>query len=306
MTRARRGPAIEISAGRFQASTFLKLYWQRRALVIRGLFASWNDSFGPDDYAGLACRSDVDSRLVVTGEGRNGWRVRRGPQSARALRRLPRRGWTLLVEGAEQVHRRLLLLRRPFRFIPEWRFDDVMVSLAPPGGSVGAHVDSYDVFLIQGRGRRLWEVDSRAGDDCWPGLPLRVLRRFAPRRSERFILEPGDVLYVPPGLAHRGTTERSDDPVAVTYSVGFRAPTHGALAAATAAHLLAREAESDRPRLFSDPGRLPARGGGVEGGDVARLRAAVREALENLSEDDWRKIAGSALGGRRPEAARRS
>lgn len=296
----------EVSARAFRSAAFLRFYWQRRALVMRGLFASWRDTFGPDDYAGLACREDVESRLVRTAHARRPWRVSRGPFTNAALRGLPPSHWSLLIEGVEVRRPQLRELRRPFRFLPEWRFDDVMVSLSPVGGSVGPHVDSYDVFLIQGRGRRLWEVDPRAEDRNVRGLPLRILRRFAPRPSERFILETGDVLYVPPGLAHRGTTLDSPDPVAVTYSVGFRAPTAGALAAATAGHLLSGESARDRPRLFSDAGRPASRGTRLDPSDVRRLRDIVRREISGLDDADWRAIAETALLGKHRESRTRS
>lgn len=233
---------------------FLSRYWQRRPLLIRGALPDFRDPLDPDELAGLACEPEVQSRLVIERGGRRPWEVVHGPQDARRLRRLARTHWTLLVQEADRHVPALADLLELFDFVPRWRLDDVMVSFAPRHGSVGAHVDSYDVFLLQGRGRRRWQVDARAPEEYRPGLDLRVLRRFEPRRE--WVLSPGDLLYLPPGLAHRGTSLED----AFTYSIGFRGPSWKEQVAAFGQRLLAVTREDrwrDPPPTFPlEPGEI--------------------------------------------------
>jgi len=165
----------------------------------------------------LAARDDLESRLVLR-DGRR-WRVRHGPFAPRELKRLPRSGWTLLVQGIEQALPAARSLLDRFSFIPYARLDDVMVSYAPAGGGVGPHFDNYDVFLLQGEGRRRWRVSRQRDLDLVADAPLRILRRFRPARE--WITGPGDLLYLPPRCAHDGIAM---DGGCVTYSIGFRAP----------------------------------------------------------------------------------
>ena len=158
--------------GKLSVERFLRTYWQKEPRVVRGAFPGFKDPLSPDELAGLACERDVDSRLVIARGGRKPWQVIRGPQQPRALRKLPRSHWTLLVESVDRHSPRIEALASAFSFLPNWRMDDVMVSLAPNRGTVGAHIDSYDVFLIQGQGRRKWEVDRQATADYKPGLDL--------------------------------------------------------------------------------------------------------------------------------------
>jgi 50S ribosomal protein L16 3-hydroxylase len=259
-------------------------------LVVRGAFPNLKDPLTPDELAGLACEPYVDSRLVIERGGRKPWQVIRGPQNPRALRRLPRTHWTLLVESVDRHSRAIAELALAFSFLPAWRMDDVMVSLAPLHGTVGAHVDSYDVFLIQGQGRRRWEVDRRAAADYKPGLDLRILKRF--QVEDSWVLEPGDMLYVPPGVGHRGVTVPGNAEIALTYSIGFRAPTAADLLSTLLSRILAREA----PRLFSDPGRTPARDAHeIAGPDLTSLRRFLISELESQDPDQWILALGEAV-----------
>ncbi len=276
--------------GTLSASRFLKTYWQKQPLVVRGAFPGLKDPLTPDDLAGLSCEPDVDSRLVMARGGRRPWQVIRGPQRAAGLRKLPRSHWTLLVEAVDRHHPEIAALATAFSFLPRWRMDDVMVSLAPVHGTVDAHIDSYDVFLIQGQGRRRWEVDRGATADYRPGLDLRILKRFRPQES--WILEPGDMLYVPPGIGHRGVTVRSDAGVALTYSVGFRAPSSADLLSGLLRQALARES----PCLFSDPARpAVADPGELSSGDLADLRRFVIDGIETGGAEAWTLAAGEAV-----------
>ncbi len=204
--------------GGLTAADFARRYWQKRPLLVKNALPAFRDPLSRDELAGLSCEPEVESRLVLERGGRRPWEVLRGPQDAARLRRLPRSHWTLLVEGADRHVPALADLLDSFDFLPRWRVDDVMVSFAADEGTVGPHIDRYDVFLLQGRGRRRWQVDPGAKDDCRPGLDLRVLRSF--RGSTEWVLESGDMLYLPPGLAHFGVAQGE----CLTYSIGFRAP----------------------------------------------------------------------------------
>lgn len=207
--------------GGLSPAQFVRRHWQKKPLFVRG---AWPDVAPPVARAqlfALAARDDVESRLVV----RDGtaWQLRRGPLPRRVLPRLAQPGWTLLVQGLDLQVEAAHALLKPFRFIADARFDDVMVSFATDGGGVGAHVDAYDVFLLQLRGRRRWRIGPVLDTRCVEGVPLKLLRRFRP--SESFVAEPGDLLYLPPMWGHDGVGVGE----CMTASIGFRAPTRTAL-----------------------------------------------------------------------------
>ncbi|MGH8699623.1 MAG: JmjC domain-containing protein [Burkholderiales bacterium] len=195
---------------------FLHRHWQKKPLLARGALVECAGIVQPDALFSLAGRDDLESRLVRR-EGQR-WRVRHGPFEARELRRLPRSGWTLLVQGVNHALPAAQKLLDEFAFIPYARLDDLMVSYAPRGGGVGPHFDSYDVFLLQGEGRRRWRISRQRDLALVDGAPLRILRRFRPARD--WVLQSGDLLYLPPRCAHDGIA-LSD---CITYSIGFRAP----------------------------------------------------------------------------------
>lgn len=202
---------------------FLARHWQKRPLLVRGALPAFNGLVAPRELFALASRDDVESRLIVRSRGR--WSLRHGPFARRELTTLPARNWTLLVQGLNLVVPAADRLLRRFAFVPYARLDDVMVSYAAPGGGVGPHFDSYDVFLVQGSGRRRWRVSAQSDRSLDPRAPLKVLARFRPQSE--WILEPGDMLYLPPGYAHDGVALDA----CTTYSVGFRAPAARELAA---------------------------------------------------------------------------
>jgi 50S ribosomal protein L16 3-hydroxylase len=262
--------------GGLSPARFLRRHWQKKALLVRGAFPGFKDPVSPEELAGLACEAEVESRLVLERGARRPWRVRAGPQTPSRLRRLPRTHWTLLVQGVDRVVPGVAALTLPFRFVPEWRIDDVMVSFAPRFGSVGPHVDSYDVFLLQGQGRRRWAIDTRATPEFRPGLDLRILRRFRPEAT--WVLEPGDMLYLPPGVAHHGVALED----CLTYSIGFRAPSGRELLAAALRPGLAHGEVSP---LYGDPHLRPARHPG-------ELSARALRDLRRLVENEWKGLAG--------------
>lgn len=205
--------------GGITAREFLRDYWQKKPLLIRQAIPDFESPIDADELAGLALEEEVESRLVIE-HGERPWELRRGPFAEDAFSTLPEREWTLLVQAVDQFVPEVAELLEHFRFLPSWRIDDVMISFAAPGGSVGPHFDNYDVFLLQAQGKRNWKI----GQICNSESPLlqhadlRILAEF--EESAEWVLEPGDMLYLPPRLAHFGIAE--DD--CMTYSVGFRAP----------------------------------------------------------------------------------
>lgn len=205
--------------GGLTAREFLRDYWQKKPLLVRKAFTDFESPIDADELAGLALEEEVESRLVLE-QGERPWELRRGPFTEETFAELPARDWTLLVQAVDQFVPEVAELLEHFRFLPSWRIDDVMISFAAPGGSVGPHFDNYDVFLLQGMGKRNWKVGQVCDSDSLliPHADLRILADF--EQSDEWTLEPGDMLYLPPRLAHYGVAE--DD--CLTYSVGFRAP----------------------------------------------------------------------------------
>ncbi|WP_455918097.1 ribosomal protein uL16 3-hydroxylase [Pseudomonas cerasi] len=205
--------------GGITAREFLRDYWQKKPLLIRQAIPDFESPIDADELAGLALEEEVESRLVIE-HGERPWELRRGPFAEDAFSTLPEREWTLLVQAVDQFVPEVAELLEHFRFLPSWRIDDVMISFAAPGGSVGPHFDNYDVFLLQAQGKRNWKIGQMCNSES-PLLQhadLRILAEF--EQSEEWVLEPGDMLYLPPRLAHFGIAE--DD--CMTYSIGFRAP----------------------------------------------------------------------------------
>jgi 50S ribosomal protein L16 3-hydroxylase len=225
---------------------FLRDYWQKRPLLIRNAFANFEAPLTPEDLAGLACEEAALSRLVRHDRASDRWELRSGPFDEDDFPGLPREDWTLLVQDVDKWDVDVAALLARFDFLPRWRIDDVMVSFAAPGGSVGAHVDHYDVFLLQGLGRRRWQIDARANpptafrDD----VELKLLREFSP--SHDWVLEAGDMLYLPPGVPHHGVAVDA----CLTFSIGMRAPAASELMVDFAEFVAERMPEEAR---YSDP-----------------------------------------------------
>lgn len=205
--------------GDMPVETFLRDYWQKKPLLIRNAFPDFESPIDGDELAGLALEEEVESRLVLE-KGKEPWELLQGPFDEEIFTKLPESHWTLLVQAVDQWVPEVHELLQHFRFIPNWRLDDIMVSYAPDQGGVGPHFDYYDVFLLQGAGKRRWRI----GQDCdvyserVAGTPLNILKQF--EQKEEWLLEPGDMLYIPPGVAHWGIAEGES----ITYSIGFRAP----------------------------------------------------------------------------------
>ncbi len=204
---------------------FLRDYWQKRPLLIRNAFPAFEAPLQPEDLAGLACEEFALARLIRLDRASNGWTVESGPFEESVFPDLGDKDWTLLVQDVDKWDADVGALLPHFDFLPRWRIDDVMVSFAATGGSVGAHVDQYDVFLLQGQGHRHWQID--ASDALGRGVPaqdfrddveLKLLRTF--EATHDWVLGPGDMLYLPPMVPHHGVAE---DPC-LTFSIGMRAP----------------------------------------------------------------------------------
>jgi 50S ribosomal protein L16 3-hydroxylase len=256
---SKRSPPLE-RTGTLAAGAFLRDYWQRRPLLLRQACPASALAIDARRLFDLARRDDIESRLVTAFHGR--WQLRHGPIGRREVPPRDRRGWTLLVQGVDQVEPVAAAILARFRFLSDARLDDVMLSFASDHGGVGPHRDSYDVFLIQVAGRRRWRIDPRREDgpaQIKPGLPLRILARFEPTAS--WVLEPGDMLYLPPGVAHEGVALGES----ITCSVGARAPAwqelvepwHLALADATTIAGRYRDPLEPTPQQARRPARLP-------------------------------------------------
>lgn len=259
----------------FDVERFLGDTWQKRPLLIRNPWQDWSNPLDPDDLAGLACEADVESRLIRR-VAPDGWELEHGPFPPTRFAKLGGNPWTLLVQAVDHHAPAVAALLEPFRFVPNWRIDDVMVSYASDGGGVGAHFDQYDVFLVQGLGRRRWRIGRKCDDQTrlLPHDDLRLLADFEP--VEEWALEPGDILYVPPGFAHDGIAVGDH---CMTYSIGFRAPSRSELVSAWTDHVLDTLREDDR---YADPG-LPqqANPGEISPAALARLQTMTAEALSD-------------------------
>ena len=262
----------------------MRRHWQREPLLVRGAFEAFRDPLSPRDVIALAQSRDAVSRLVRHRGSR--WTVEHGPIRPSRFKQLPSRDWTVLVQDTNHFSARADRLLDAFDFIPHARIDDVMVSYAVPGGGVGPHVDSYDVFLLQGRGRRRWQVSRQRDHAFVPGLDLRILRRFKP--EEEWVLEAGDMLYLPPGVAHNGIAETQ----CLTWSIGFRAPSDREVAAGFLDFL---DERVDPPGRYADPGAAPARHAGeIPSAMIGHISRALSSAVR-WTRADVRDFAGRYL-----------
>jgi 50S ribosomal protein L16 3-hydroxylase len=250
-------------------ATFLRDYWQKRPLLVRSAFATFVAPLTPEDLAGLACEETALSRIVRHDPRSDRWELRQGPFREDEFPGMPQRDWTLLVQDVDKWDGDVAALLAHFAFLPRWRIDDVMVSFAAPGGSVGAHVDQYDVFLLQGLGQRRWQIDAGPAPSTAfrDDVELKLLREFHPTHD--WILEPGDMLYLPPGVPHHGVAVDA----CLTFSIGMRAPARSELMADFAEFLAEQWPENER---YSDPdldaGVDP---GEIDAAAIERVKAAL-------------------------------
>ena len=257
---------------------FLAEYWQQKPLLCPQALPNFQSPISAEELAGLAMEPDIDSRMVWQDSGV--WHQQTGPFAENAFRgEMP---WTLLVQGVDRYHPGVSALRNTLPPLPRWRFDDVMVSFATDQAGVGPHFDRYDVFLLQGVGRREWRIGPHCDDET-PQLQENGLNLIPPFEAvETYVLEPGDALYVPPGIAHWGVALGE----AITYSLGFRAPSVGDLMARRTDEILERISTTS---LLEDGGSLngPSRPGEITAEHIANARDAINNALDALDSGRW-------------------
>ena len=257
--------------------SFLTQYWQRKPLLIRNAVTRFRTPISSDELAGLALEEDVESRLIE--HRQNNWHIHHGPFTEADFQREP--PWTLLVQAVDHYIPEVAALRRLMDFIPQWRVDDVMVSYATDGGSVGPHFDNYDVFLLQGEGQRLWQLGQPCDNSSalLPHEDLRILSTF--ELSEEHLLGPGDMLYVPPGIAHWGIAQGN----CTTISIGFRAPGIQDMLSRWIDQLL-EALEPDQ--FYRDEGRTAVtRPGEISSVDLERVAAQLQSALHQAGGNRW-------------------
>jgi 50S ribosomal protein L16 3-hydroxylase len=260
--------------GGLSPQQFMQRHWQKKPLLVRGAVPDLQPLLSRTELFELASRDEVESRLVL--RSGTGWTMRKGPLQRRALPPLSRADWTLLVQGVDLHDDRAHALMSQFRFVPDARLDDLMISWASDGGGVGPHFDSYDVFLLQAQGRRRWRIGRQKDLELQEGVPLKILANFEPQHD--YVLEPGDMLYLPPRYAHDGIA----DGECQTYSIGFRAPARGELARELLQRLAEDADDEAGPALYRDagapavdsPGAIPA---GLQQFAADAMRAALAD-----------------------------
>lgn len=266
--------------GNLSPQEFLDNYWQQKPLLIRQAVPNISTPFDPEELAGLACQTD--SARIIEEKGDTPWQLTSGPFEDDDFLSLPDSHWTLLVNDLEYYYPELYSLIKHFNFIPDWRVDDLMVSYAPDQGSVGPHVDEYDVFLLQAMGKRQWQIDSKADlENIISDIDLCLLRSF--NAEEEWLLEPGDMLYLPPHLAHYGIAQGE----CMTYSIGFRAPSKRDLVESYLGILSDQTSLTSR---FTDPKRtLQKHPAEISQQDISALKKMLFEALQQDDDllTDW-------------------
>jgi len=267
----------QLSSDVFDAQAFLTNVWQKKACVFRGAFKNFCDPLTPDELAGIASEAGVDSRVITcaSGDANNkalNWDLQHGPVDD--YDQFGSTGWTLLVQAVNEHFSPAQSLLRAFRFLPDWRIDDLMVSFSAPGGGVGPHIDQYDVFIIQGEGRRRWQTGAPGNyaATC-PHPDLKQIEGFSAITDD--VLEPGDMIYIPAGVPHNGISIDHS----LNYSVGFRAPSQAELLSALADYAL--EHDALQKRYTDDTSDLPAEPWLLHEGAVQRCKTLLLEALDD-------------------------
>lgn len=232
--------------GGLTASQFMRKHWHKKPLLVRQAIPGFKAPIPRARLLAMAGEDGVESRLIQQLEGDN-WKLNHGPLSRRSLPALTKPGWTVLVQGVDMHDAKVHELLQQFRFVPEARLDDLMISFATDQGGVGAHFDSYDVFLLQAHGKRRWRIGRQKDLSLQPDKPLKILANFEP--EEEFVLEPGDMLYLPPKWAHDGVAEGECQ----TYSIGFRSPDRGELGRELLLRMSDEPDEPENPAIYKDP-----------------------------------------------------
>lgn len=256
--------------GGLTPKAFMQRYWHKKPLLIRQAIPGFLPILSRKELLDLAAMDDVQSRLVqqFDAKGEQDWRFKQGPFPRKALPPFKQRGWSVLVQGVDLLDDRVHALMNRFRFAPDARLDDLMISYATDGGGVGPHFDSYDVFLLQAYGQRRWRIGRQKDLSLVPNLPLKILAHFEPEME--FVLEPGDMLYLPPRWAHDGIAQGE----CMTYSIGYRSANRGELAGELLQRLAEDAADAVGDGIYRDP-RQPA----------LETCAQIPEALTDFARD---------------------
>jgi len=266
--------------GPFTTEQFLEEYWQKQPCLIRQAIPGFTPLIDGDDLAGLACEEMAESRIVKGTLDARDWTLTNGPFSESDFASLPDENWTLLVQDVEKHYAPLQSLMQQFSFIPQWRLDDLMISYAATGGSVGPHVDQYDVFLLQAEGKRRWQIARSFEPDLLEGCPLNVLKQFHP--EQEWVLESGDLLYLPPNVAHHGVALEPG----MTCSIGSRAPSTADLLQGLGEWLAFSDTEGGR---YTDPDlQATARAGEINPEALQKLRKLMLSGIDGYRNlDDY-------------------
>ncbi|ALO46225.1 cupin domain-containing protein [Pseudohongiella spirulinae] len=259
----------------FNRNDFLKNYWQKKPLLIRATNSDFIDPVTPEELAALACEDEAEARLVQVNPQQSEWTLRHGPFTEADFLSLPASHYSLLVQSVDQWVDDVAAMLADFDFIPGWRVDDIMVSYASDQGNVGPHFDYYDVFLIQGQGQRRWQTGQHCDHttELQTSSDMKLLQNF--QATEEYLLEAGDILYLPPGIAHYGIAEGS----ALTYSVGFRAPSWAEILGGVVDEVLDELNEGER---YTDAcPRLPLHRGEIPGDVIDALQQGINKRLGN-------------------------
>ena len=273
--------------GGLSPATFMQRHWHKKPLVIRQALPGFVPPLDRADLIALAAQPDVESRLIVqadiksakgaeTAKSQDTWKFRHGPFARSALPPFKQPGWTVLLQGMDLIDERMHGLMNQFRFIPDARLDDLMVSYATDGGGVGPHFDSYDVFLLQTHGQRRWRIGRQKDLSLVPNMPLKILANFQP--EEEFLLNPGDMLYLPPRYAHDGVAVGE----CMTYSIGFRSPSRGELASELLQRLAEDATDVVGEARYSDPKQVAVENSGaIPEALVEFAQKALTDALQD-------------------------
>jgi 50S ribosomal protein L16 3-hydroxylase len=264
--------------GGISPETFMRVYWEKKPLLIRAAIPGFKPLLDRAELIDLAAQDDVESRLVVQAKAdkQGQWRLKHGPFARKDYPAFKQPGWTVLVQGVDLHDERVHQLMNQFRFVPDARLDDLMISYATDTGGVGPHFDSYDVFLLQAHGRRRWRIGRQKDLSLVPDMPVKILANFVP--EQEFVLEPGDMLYLPPDWAHDGIAEGE----CMTYSIGFRSPVKGEIAR-DLLQALAEQAEDEVGcAIYRDPKQPAVSGSGeIPEGLVKFAQDALTAALKD-------------------------
>lgn len=264
---------------------FLNEYWQKKPLLIRQAFVDFESPISPEELAGLACEPEIESRLIEENGQDGPWQVTQGPLSQDDFAGLPATHWTMLVQDVDKHLPDLQTILDPFRFIPDWRRDDLMISYAPEHGTVGPHTDGYDVFLLQALGTRRWQIGDAPLIDApiLDGLDVQILAEFSP--DQTWDLQPGDMLYLPPHFAHHGVAMND----CMTFSIGFRAPSQVDVLDAVVNTML--EQGLGKVRYNDSDLQLQGHSAEIDVHALARLKTMLHQAI-----DDAEPILATVLG----------